>query len=224
MTPAVRARRIGKRFRRRGRAVDALVDVDLDLVPGRVAVVVGPSQAGKTTLVDVLAGWSTAEGGELTWFGRTEAPPWERLAVVPQAFALLDELNVEENVLLAARVGTTAVELDRLEDVLERIGLASLRRRLAAELSVGERQRVMVARALVGRPDVLLADEPVSAQDQQHAHAVLALLGELAAAGSACLVVTREEGPTQRFGDDRWLLEGGRLRAEPSGSAVASPG
>jgi putative ABC transport system ATP-binding protein len=212
VTAPLQAVGVTKRFRRRGEAVDALVDVDLELRAGALTVVTGPSLAGKTTLVHVLAGWEEADAGAVRWAGG-RVPTWSELTVVTQAFSLVEELTVEENVLFAARAAGAAVDVAHADAVMERIGLAPLRRRLAGEVSVGERQRVMVARALVTRPPVLLADEPVTHQDQQHAEIVLQLIAEQAAAGSACLVATRSDVGVEGWGEQAHALEEGRLRA-----------
>lgn len=191
----LRAAAVTKRFTRGGTLVTAVEDVDLTLAPGELLAVTGPSLSGKTTLIDLLAGWRQPDSGTITWSGEsTEPPPWSSLTVIPQAFALLDELTVAENILLAHRVsrGRTAPVTERLAELLGALGLAHLRDRGAYEISVGERQRVMVARALVGRPDVVLADEPVAHQDQHHATIVLRLLRDAVEAGSSGIVATRQ--------------------------------
>lgn len=166
--------------------------VDLTLAAGELVVVTGPSLSGKTTLVEALAGWTRPDPGTVGWPDGDGAPPgWSALTVIPQAFALLDELTVLENVLLADRLAGTAPDADRVDELLGRLGLDRLRHRGAREISVGERQRTMVARSLVGSALVVLADEPVAHQDQSHAEVVLALLRESATAGAACLVATR---------------------------------
>lgn len=166
--------------------------VDLTLTAGELVVVTGPSLSGKTTLVEALAGWARPGTGTVVWSdGDREPPGWAALTVVPQAFALLDELSVVENILLAGRFTGTASDPKQVDELLGRLGLDRLRHRGAREISVGERQRTMVARALVGAPQVVLADEPVAHQDQRHADVVLALRREAATAGCACLVTTR---------------------------------
>jgi len=176
----------------RGRGAAAVVELpDLELVPGRLTVVVGASGSGKTTLVDLVAGWSEPDAGTIE--RADDGLPlgdWSRLAVIPQGLALLGEVSVAENITLAARLGGTPVsDVDARLDELE---IAELRDRDPDEISVGERQRVMVARALLLQPAVLLADEPVAHQDARRAAAVLGALRAATDAGSACLLVTRE--------------------------------
>ncbi len=169
-----------------------LAAVDLTLEPGELVAVCGPSATGKTTLVNLLSGWDHPDGGTVAWEGATTDPPsWSELTVVPQNLGLIDELNVIENITLASRNG---IPLDdgTITSVIEALRLGRLRARSVEEISVGERQRVTVARALVGSPSVILADEPVAHQDRRNADAVMGLLRERVANGAACVVATRE--------------------------------
>jgi ABC-type lipoprotein export system ATPase subunit len=190
MTAALEARHLTKRFTRAGRPVDALVDVDLSVGAGEVLVVAGPSLSGKTTLVHLLAGWMAPDEGEIRWMGRPEPPPWSLLTVVTQGATLLPELTVQENVDFASRIHGASPDGERLE-LLARLGLTSILERLPSEISVGERQRVMVARALVGRPAIVLADDPTAHQDDVHAEAVLRAIGDARDRGAGCIIAGR---------------------------------
>jgi len=192
MSARIEARGLGVRFRRGDHVLTVFSDLNIVVEPGEMVAVSGPSLSGKTTLVEVLAGWRAPDAGSVAWNG--ERPSWSSLTVVPQAFALLEELSVVENILLSRRVaGHSPVNGDdRLEDLLTRLGLTRLRDRGGFEISVGERQRTMVARALVDRPAVVLADEPAAHQDDHHARVVLDLLRQAATGGAACLVATRQ--------------------------------
>lgn len=163
--------------------------VDVAVEAGELVALLGPSLTGKTTLVHVLAGWSRPATGTVTWLGSDVVPPWSTLAVVPQDIALIEELTVGENVGLA-HGGRTSVAPD--DPIVARLDIGHLWRRGGYEISVGERQRTMVARALVGEPAILLADEPVAHQDAGRAETVLALLRQRATAGAAVVVATRE--------------------------------
>lgn len=173
--------------------------VDVEVAAGEVVALLGPSLTGKTTLLHVLAGWSRPAAGAVTWLGSEEVPPWSTLAVVPQDIALIEELTVGENVGLALAAGErasgagtsrTAVAPDH--PVVERLDVGALWTRGGYEISVGERQRTMVARALVGSPAIVVADEPTAHQDARRAEVVLALLRERAAAGAAVVLATRD--------------------------------
>jgi putative ABC transport system ATP-binding protein len=163
--------------------------VDLAVAPGEMVGLVGPSLTGKTTLLHVLAGWSPPSGGTVAWRGSDVVPPWSELALVPQDIALIEELTVGENVGLG-RGGRASVDPD--DPTIARLGIGHLWARGGYEISVGERQRTMVARALVGGSAILLADEPVAHQDAIRAEAVLTLLRERADTGAAVVLATRD--------------------------------
>ena len=168
--------------------------VDLVLQPGELVAVSGLARSGKSTIIHLLAGWLPPTAGTVSWPGCPGAEPsWSHLAVMPQALAVLYELTVIENIELARRTLAPASKAPpALERLLERLDLADLRDRAMAEISIGERQRVMAARALVDAPAIILADEPVAHQDESRADAVLQLLAEAVQAGAACVVATRE--------------------------------
>lgn len=193
-TYAIEARGIAKVHGGEDGSVTTPAPTDIALVAGELVAVTGAAQSGKTTLVHLLAGWDAPDRGTVTWHGRPEPPGWPQLTVVPQALALLDELTVTENVTLPARGRgrTGALAPADVDALLDRLGLLHLGGRSTAEISVGERQRVMVARAVAGGPEVLLADEPTAHQDDRHAGLILDLLAEAVSSGAACLVATHD--------------------------------
>jgi putative ABC transport system ATP-binding protein len=129
---------------------------------------------------------------------------WSDCAYVPQRFGLVPELTVAENVELPVRGEKGG------EELLARLALDDLRDRYPAEISIGQQQRVAVARALVLSPRLLLVDEPTSHQDRRSAELVWSALSDAAAAGSACLVATHEPDARVRA-DASWEIEGGRV-------------
>lgn len=176
----------------------ALDDETVELRAGELAVVVGLSGSGKSTLLMLLGGWLGADDG---------APSWADVAYVPQRFGLVPELTVRENVDLPGRLGRVEAAT---ADLLERLALAELKNRFPAELSIGQQQRVAVARALSLRPHILLVDEPTSHQDAASAERVWALLAWAAEQGTACFVATHEPDARRRA-HTSWEIEGGRL-------------
>jgi ABC-type lipoprotein export system ATPase subunit len=195
----VALRAVSKRYRRGSETVHALRDVHLTLSGGEVVALAGPSGSGKTTLLGVVCGWETPDDGELTWSARLPARNgaelgWGELAVVPQALGLIEELTVRENVALPARLGGHPGATARTGELLERFGLAHLAGRLPGETSLGEQQRAAVARALLLRPALIVADEPSAHQDAGWAGVVFAALREAARAGATCLVATHDPG------------------------------
>jgi putative ABC transport system ATP-binding protein len=177
----VEARGIRKAFDR-----VVLDGVDLTVSAGEVVVLLGRSGTGKTTLLSILTGFEAPDAGTVA--GPGEA--WVDLAVVPQSLGLLPELTVAENVELPVRL---AGRNDEAAPVLERLGLAHLADRCPSETSLGEQQRTALARAVVARPALLVADEPVSHQNHDWAVAMTSELRALADAGTACLLATHDD-------------------------------
>ncbi|MFA9431239.1 ABC transporter ATP-binding protein [Egicoccus sp. AB-alg2] len=199
LAPLLIASGLGRTYRRGAEEVVALADVSFRLEPGELVVLTGPSGSGKTTLLNILAGWETPDTGQLAWGERgttVTAPGWDLLAIAPQRLGLLPELTIGENVELPLRLAggeDRAVRAQRLETALEAFGIAHLAHRMPSEVSLGEQQRTALARALVGVPRLLLADEPTGHQDAAWASGVMDGLRKAAAAGSAVLVATHDE-------------------------------
>lgn len=224
-TPLVEANSLSKRYRRGAESVHALREVSLALYPGELVALVGPSGSGKSSLLGVLSGWDLPDEGELTWSvgpGPATAAelPWSRLAVVPQALGLVEELSVRENVALPLRLAASPGRATddtsdqaaggRADALLEAFGLAGLAARSPSEVSLGQQQRAAVARALVLDPRLVLADEPSAHQDAAWVQDVFSALREAAHAGAACLVATHDTDALV-FADRILALEDGRL-------------
>jgi ABC-type lipoprotein export system ATPase subunit len=205
--PAVDVRDLTKRY---GDAY-ALDGATLALGRGELGVVLGRSGSGKSTLLMALGGWLSADSGTITIAGETATrnPPWSRVSYLAQRFALLPELTVAENVGLPLRLAGEASPQE-VDALLERLALGSLRDRTPAQISVGQQQRVAVARALVRRPDVVLADEPTSHQDAASAELVWSALADASAQGTACLLVTHDEHAATRA-SRVWHIADGRV-------------
>ncbi|WP_222192408.1 ABC transporter ATP-binding protein [Modestobacter italicus] len=188
-----------KRFSRGAETVTALAGVDLRVDAGEFVALVGPSGSGKSTLLALLCGWETADEGHLDYLGPlADRPPvelgWRELALVPQALGLVADLSLADNVLLPARLrGTTADAGPRARALLADFGIDHLADRYPHQASLGEQQRAAVARALLLRPAVLLADEPTAHQDRGHADRLLDAVTAAAREGSAVLIATHDE-------------------------------
>ncbi|MCO6008854.1 ABC transporter ATP-binding protein [Actinoallomurus purpureus] len=199
----LRACGLRKEYGRGTGLVRAVDHVDLDVEAGETVAIVGPSGCGKSTLLHLLGGLERPTGGELRLADRridrmseTELARLRRQAIgfVFQAFQLVDELTALENVELPALLAGAGprVARRRAVELLERVGLADRAAHLPAALSGGQRQRVAVARALVGRPYVVLADEPTGNLDSAATTEVLRLFAALRADGQTLLLVTHE--------------------------------
>ena len=219
--PVVRVAGCTKGFTLAGQTVTALDDVSIELSAGELVVLSGPSGSGKTTLLNVLVGWEHPDRGEVVWSlptgsgnddGRTPLagpPSWDDLAIVPQRLGLLDDLSVAENAGLPLRVGGRT-EPETVEAMLELLGLHGVSDRGARELSLGQQQRLSIARALVVGPRVVVADEPTGHQDDASTVLVVAALLHARDTGSAVLVATHDPRVTE-VADRVIRLRDGRL-------------
>ncbi len=213
-----------------GRAL--LEDVSLTVPRGGILSIAGPSGAGKSTLIRLLNRLDDASAGELRVLGRPLAD-WpvrelrRRVAMVFQEPTLLG-LSVRENLQLPFRLqGELPADLDaRIRAALDAAELApDLLERDADGLSVGQKQRVALARSLIGRPDVLLLDEPTAALDPGTAERLLAGLARLNRAAGLTLVMTSHRfAEVRRLGGRLAVLMDGRLLAEgPAAELLAHP-
>jgi putative ABC transport system ATP-binding protein len=190
-----------------------LLGVDLTVGAGEIVALAGPSGSGKTTVLALVAGWEQPDAGTVVVLDGGIAPGdhgWGDVAILPQSLGLLDELTILENVALPNRLGDRRRAVPA--DLLERLGIAHLVDRFPTEVSLGEQQRAALARAAVARPRVLVADEPTAHQNHARAEDILAVLRDLAADGTTCLLATHDE--TALAVADRVLeLHDGRLHA-----------
>ncbi len=195
-SPLLRATNLHKSYRRCLEEVHALRGADITLWPGEIVALVGPSGSGKTTLLNVLCGWEHPDEGEVAWAGgegvRPEDRPWSDIAILPQSLGLIEELSIRENVQLAVRLGggDHAGRSKRVEGLLTGFGLEALADREPSEVSLGEQQRTALARALVLKPRLVLADEPTGHQDEGWAKGIFRALRLAAREGTCCLVAT----------------------------------
>jgi ABC-type lipoprotein export system ATPase subunit len=180
----------------------AVSDASLTLRAGELAVIVGRSGSGKSTLLMLLGGWVEPDEGTIVG---PQSRAWSECAYVPQRFGLVPELTVAENVELPARGRG-----DKADELLTQLAIDDLQERYPAEISIGQQQRVAVARAIRLGSRLLLVDEPTSHQDRASAERVWTALAAAANAGTACLVATHEPDARLRA-DAPWEIEGGRL-------------
>ena len=189
--------------------VSVLRGVDLELRSGERVALMGPSGSGKSTLLNCICGIEQVDSGEVRMAGRAlgslnagelDGLRRESIGYVFQSFHLLPTLSAFENVEFPAQlVGMDTEErIDRVERLLESVGLAERATHLPDALSGGERQRVALARALVHRPALVLADEPTGSLDTENGDQVLKLLKSLSIEhGVALLLVTHDHASTR---------------------------
>jgi putative ABC transport system ATP-binding protein len=201
--PILSMRRLGKTHGSGAQRVDALVNVDLDLMPGELIAVTGRSGSGKTTLLNMAGALDEPTSGEvivagenLATMSKNDLARVRRVAVgyVFQQFNLLPSLTAAENISLPLELdGMKPNEARRLaEKALEEVEMAGMADRYPDQLSGGEQQRVAIARGLIGPRTVLLADEPTGALDEATSESILKVLRSRCDAGAAALMVTHE--------------------------------
>jgi cell division transport system ATP-binding protein len=210
----------------------ALRDVSFDVAAGEMVLVTGPSGSGKSVLVRILFGAESLTDGQGIVGGRnlarldgpTLAALRRNLGVVSQGSPLIDRLCVLDNIALAAEVAgeSRAAARARGADALDMVGLSELADAPAHVLSAGERQRVGLARALVNRPSLLLADEPTSSLDPDSAEQIIALLKEVHRDGTTVLVATHDEDARASFDCRTLMMYHGRVFEEDDGRVASS--
>lgn len=220
MTPVLQLKRVGKTYRRGDELVRVLVDFDFDLYAGEFVVVTGPSGAGKSTLLHIAGGLDAPDSGTVAvdgqdiWAmsaGARAAFRRRNLGFVFQFFNLVPMLTAIENVSLPLVLdGMPARKADaRAAEILERVGLGDRARHRPAELSGGQMQRVAVARALVARPSMVLADEPTGNLDSHSSTEVLDLLRALSEEdGTAVVMVTHDQAAACYGSRELHLVDG----------------
>ncbi|CAI9386839.1 ABC transporter ATP-binding protein [Microbacterium sp. T2.11-28] len=224
-TPEAAAYRLAgvvKTYAQKGRVVQALTGVDLEIASGEFVTIQGPTGGGKSTLLQLLGALDTPSAGHVmigeTDLATASATDLEHvrareIGFVFQAFNLIPTLTAAENV----DMGLEPLGLDRSEraalvaDALERVGLAERADHRPGELSGGQQQRVAIARAIAKRPRVLLADEPTGNLDESMRDDILAVLEQLNAEGLTLVVVTHDSAVARRAGR-RLRLDKGTIR------------
>ena len=233
MSAVLRGQKLTRTFRSSAGDVHACVDIDVEVRPGELLVVRGASGAGKTTLLNLLGGLDAPTSGRV-WIGDADTSDLdddalatlrrENLGFVFQSFGLIPVLSAAENVELPLRIAKVApAERDeRVAEALRLVGLADHAQQRPGELSGGQQQRVGIARAIVGSPRALIADEPTGQLDSRTAATVMDLIGDLVhTQGIAAIVSTHDPLLVQRA--DRVIeLHDGRVTSDSRASAESS--
>jgi putative ABC transport system ATP-binding protein len=179
----------------------ALDGIQLDVADGEFVAIMGPSGCGKSTLLNVMGMLDSPSSGSYVFNGTEVAGlPEAKLAdfrkrnigFIFQSFNLVDELTVRENIELALLYHDvpSAERRRRVDEVMDKVGIAHRAKHRPSQLSGGQQQRVAVARALVGNPNLILADEPTGNLDTQHGEEVMKMLQALNSEGSTIVMVT----------------------------------
>jgi putative ABC transport system ATP-binding protein len=201
--------------------VDILKGIDLEIPRGQFAAIMGPSGSGKSTLLGLLAGLDTPTAGRIVLDGEDITGLEEdalallrgrKIGFVFQSYHLIPTLTAEENVMLPLELsGHSNGGSARARELLNSVGLLDRRDHYPVQLSGGEQQRVALARAFVGRPPILLADEPTGNLDTANGHVVLDLLMTLNRREGTTLVLVTHDPQISEQADRRITLRDGRV-------------
>jgi putative ABC transport system ATP-binding protein len=197
----------------------ALDGIYLDVADGEFVAVMGPSGCGKSTLLNVIGMLDSPTSGSYVFNGTEVAGmPEAKLAdfrkrnigFIFQSFNLVDELSVRENIELALLYHDVpaAERRTRVDEVMDKVGIAHRAKHRPSQLSGGQQQRVAVARALVASPNLILADEPTGNLDTQHGEEVMKMLQQLNAEGSTIVMVTHSPAHADYAGRVVNMLDG----------------
>jgi putative ABC transport system ATP-binding protein len=197
----------------------ALDRIDLDIADGEFVAIMGPSGCGKSTLLNVIGMLDSPTSGSYMFNGQEVAGLAEsqladirkkHIGFIFQSFNLIDELSVRENVELALLYHDipSSERKARVDAVLDKVGIAHRAKHRPSQLSGGQQQRVAVARAVVGEPKMILADEPTGNLDTQHGEEVMRMLQKLNSEGSTIVMVTHSPAHADYAGRVVNMLDG----------------
>jgi len=200
-----------------------LFDISTSVQAGEIIILTGPSGSGKTTLLTLMGALRSAQQGSVKVLGqelknareKTQLQVRRQIGYIFQAHNLLDSLTISQNVRMALQLGRTkrSESKQRITEVLERVGLGAHIDKYPGELSGGQKQRAGIARALVNRPRVILADEPTASLDKQSGRDVVELIQELAREDGAAVVLVTHDNRILDVADRILHLEDGRMRS-----------
>jgi putative ABC transport system ATP-binding protein len=229
-TNVVTARDLERRYGEGATAVHALRGVSLDVRNGELVAVMGPSGSGKSTLMHILAGLDKPTAGSVRIAG-TEISGLddakltllrrEHIGFVFQFFNLLPMLDAEENIVLPLSIAGERPDRQWLDELLRKTRLGARRSHRPAQLSGGEQQRVAIARSLITRPTILLADEPTGNLDSRTGSEILELLRDSADAYGQTLVMVTHDARVASIADRILVLADGQIVRELVGSTAA---
>jgi putative ABC transport system ATP-binding protein len=207
--------------------VQALKGVNLEIIQGEFVSIAGPSGSGKTTLMNIIGLIDSFDRGsliidnfEIKNQNRRELARLRRelLGFVFQSFNLLPVLNVYENVelplIISGKGGSKAERKDRVEYLLEEVGIADRRRHIPTELSGGQQQRVAIARALVTKPKIVIADEPTANLDSATGEKVLSLMKKINHAEKTTFIFSTHDPHIWQMADHVVFLQDGLINSE----------
>ncbi|MEC9050382.1 MAG: ABC transporter ATP-binding protein [Candidatus Neomarinimicrobiota bacterium] len=216
----LQAKNIDKSFSNGKAKLSVLKNFSLDVEVGQIITIMGQSGSGKTTALNILGTLDQANSGELTING-TEVQDMNEtelstirnhdIGFVFQFHHLLPEFSAIENILMPTWINGVDDKRDRALDLIEKMGLSERKDHFPGQLSGGERSRVAVARALMNKPKLVLADEPTGNLDEKNANKLIDLLGKINKDFHQAIVLTTHNPKIARIGHKQFILENGSL-------------
>ena len=216
----LQAKNIDKSFSNGKTKLSVLKDFSLDVDVGQIITIMGQSGSGKTTALNILGTLDQADSGELSINGKqvhdmneTELSTIRNrdIGFVFQFHHLLPEFSAIENILMPTWINGADDRRDRALDLIEKMGLSERKDHFPSQLSGGERSRVAVARALMNKPKLVLADEPTGNLDEKNANKLIDLLGKINKDFHQAIVLTTHNPKIARIGHKQFFLENGSL-------------
>ena len=231
-SPAVSVRNVSRHYDMGQTVVRALDTVSLEVTAGEFVALLGSSGSGKSTLLNLIGGLDRPNSGSIAVLGRDlaklsskELAEYRRntVGMIFQAFNLVSSMTLAENVELPMRFAEVERRrrADLVREALERVGLADRAAHRPSELSGGEQQRGSIARALVNRPALLLADEPTGNLDSHTGAEIMNLVQGLNREGVTVVLVTHERALADRYATRQIFLSDGKLSDQPVAAAQA---
>ena len=223
MEPILQVEHITRRFGSGGTEVVAVKDISLVVAPGEVVLIMGPSGSGKTTLLSMLGGLLKPSSGkiqigedDLTRLDERRLPEirLRRIGFIFQDFNLLSALSCLDNVAIVGQLNgfSHRGSRQRARGLLEQLGLGHRLNFLPEKLSGGEKQRVAIARSLVNKPDMILADEPTANLDSHHGHETMRLLRRIAKEENRSVIIVSHDQRIRDIADRVFWLEDGEFK------------
>ncbi|MBO7448923.1 MAG: ABC transporter ATP-binding protein [Clostridiales bacterium] len=217
----LKAEKLVKEYKRRGKIFRAVNDIDFSIDAGEFVMIEGESGSGKTTFLNLLTGLTDPtsgavkiDGKELKNAGDKEISRIrnENIKYIPQGESLLSALTVKENILFPFTIGgTKRPSEERLIEVAEKLGITELLDEYPSELSGGEMRRATIARAVINKPSLIIADEPTGSLDSVNTSKVMGIFKNIASEGTAVLVVTHQK-ETLGYASKVFEMEQGSLK------------
>ena len=218
------AEKLVKEYERRGAAFRAVDDIDFAIAPGEFVMIEGESGSGKTTLLNLFTGLTAPTSGSVYIEGKDlkdfddkgiSAIRNKKIKYIPQGESLLSSLTIRENILFPFAIGGEDGPGDaRVSEVSLELGISELLDEYPRELSGGEMRRATIARAVINRPSLIIADEPTGSLDSANTKKVMDTFKKIAEDGTAVIVVTHQK-ETLSYASRVYKMEKGKLCQNP---------